>query len=209
VFGLFLKMSGRLAVVIGGGAVGRRKARALLGAGAAVRLVCLEARPDDAEGVEWLTEAYEARHLEGASLAFACATPEVNRRVVADARARGVWVCDAAEPDEGDFVTPAVIRRGDVIVAISTGVPALTKQLKESLEGEIGPEWSAWAVLLARLRPRILAQVPEDRREALWQALTSDEWPARLREGGASAAEQMEALVRSAEGGGERGASAP
>jgi precorrin-2 dehydrogenase/sirohydrochlorin ferrochelatase len=199
VFGLFLKMTGRLAVVIGGGDVGRRKARALLSAGAAVRLVCLEARPDDAEGVEWLKEAYEARHLEGASLAIACATRGVNARVVADARARGVWVCDAADPGEGDFVTPSVVREGDVIIATSTGVPALTKRLKERLEGEIGPEWAAWAAALARLRPRILAQVPEDRRESLWQALTGDEWLARLREG-AEVADEMEALVRRAEG---------
>lgn len=194
-FGLFLKMRGRLAVVVGGGAVGRRRAQALLAAGAAVRLVCLEGRPE-AAAIEWLTQAYEPRHLEGASLVFAAATREVNAQVVADARALGVWACDAAEPDHGDFVTPATVSRGDVVVAVSTGVPALTRRLRQRLEGEIGQEYAAWAALLAGLRPRILAEVPEQRREALWQALTDDGWLSRLRQGDAAVAAEMEEAVR-------------
>jgi len=86
VFGLFLKMHGRLAVVVGGGEVGRRKLKALRAGGANVRVVCLEARAYEDDGVEWLTQPYEARHLGGASLAIAAATREVNARVVADAR---------------------------------------------------------------------------------------------------------------------------
>lgn len=198
-FGLFLKLDDRLAVVIGGGPVGRRKAQALLDAGAAVRLVCLEERPVDAGAVEWLTQPYEARHLDGASLVIAAATRGVNARVIADARARGVWACDAAEPGEGDFVTPATVRRGEVVVALTTGVPALTRRLRERLEGEIGPEWATWAVLLAGLRPRILSAVPEPRREELWRALTDGAWLDRLRDGDAAVAAEMEELVRLAE----------
>src|SRR3954469_2797523 len=138
-------MHGRLAVVVGGGSVGRRKMQLLRSAGATVRVVCLEARPDGVEGVEWLTEAYESRHLDGVSLAFAAATREVNARVVADAKGRGVWVCDAVAPEHGDFVTPALVRRGDVTVAVSTGVPALTKHLRQRIESEIGPEYATWA----------------------------------------------------------------
>jgi precorrin-2 dehydrogenase / sirohydrochlorin ferrochelatase len=198
VFGLFLKMHGRLAVVIGGGSVGRRKMHLLRSAGATVRVTCLEARPEGVEGVEWLSQAYEARHLDGASLVFAAATREVNARVVADARARGVWVCDAVTPEHGDFVTPALVRRGDVVLAVSTGVPALTKHLRQRIEAEIGPEYATWAALLAALRVRVLADVPHERREALWEALTSDEWPARLREDEEGVAEAVEALLRSA-----------
>jgi precorrin-2 dehydrogenase/sirohydrochlorin ferrochelatase len=198
VFGLFLKMRGRLAVVVGAGSVGRRKAEALRSAGATVRVVSLEARPDGVEGVEWLTQAYEGRHLDGASLVFAAATRQVNARVVADAKQRGVWVCDAVTPKNGDFVTPATVRRGQVTVAVSTGVPALTKRLRQRIEAEVGPEWATWAALLAALRPRVLADVPKERREALWEALTSDEWPARLREDEDGVAEAIEALLRSA-----------
>jgi precorrin-2 dehydrogenase/sirohydrochlorin ferrochelatase len=195
VFGLFLKMHGRLAVVVGGGSVGQRKMRGLRSAGAAVRVVCLEAKPDGVENVEWRTEAYEARHLAGASLAFACAPRAINERVVADARERGVWVCDAVTPEHGDFVTPAVVRHGDVRLAISTGVPALTRRLRERLAAEYGPEWGEWAALLAALRPRVLADVPAGRREALWEALTAPDWPARLRADEAAVADAIEALV--------------
>src|SRR5262245_6426101 len=126
---LFLRMTGRLAVVIGGGPVGRRKAAGLLQADAHVRLVCLEPRPADltSPNLDWLTESYQASHLEGAALVFAAATPELNRVVIADAQARNLLVCSATEPDSGDFVTASTIRRGDLIVALGTGgqVPAL------------------------------------------------------------------------------------
>src|SRR6516165_4791561 len=114
-FPLLLNLTGRLAVVVGGGPVGRRKARALLEGGAAVRLVCLEPRPaaEQNPGLHWVTAAYDAGCLAGAALVVAAATPEVNRLVIADARARGLWVNAATEPEEGDCFLPAVVRRGD------------------------------------------------------------------------------------------------
>src|SRR5579872_1256721 len=79
-FPLFLDLTERLAVVIGGGPVGRRKALAVLAAGGRVRLICLEQRPAEMSDplLDWLTEPYTRAHLEGASLVFAAGPADLN-----------------------------------------------------------------------------------------------------------------------------------
>jgi len=187
---LFLRLDGRLAVVVGGGTVGRRKARGLLDAGGRVRLVCREPRPaeETSPNLEWLCESYRAEHLDGAELVFAAATPDVNRRVVEDARARGVWVCSATEPEDGDFQTASTIRRGDLTVALGTGgaAPALTRALRRRMEAMLDEQLSEWLTLLAELRPIILARISDpERRRQLWERLCDESWLDRLRsEGG-------------------------
>jgi siroheme synthase-like protein len=191
-FPLLLNLTGRLCVVIGGGSVGQRKASALLAAGARVRLVCLEPPSEsmtDAR-LEWLQEAYEPRHLDDACLIFAAATPEVNTRVVQDAHARGLWVNRADEPDEGDFILPAVLRRGDVTVAVGTGgaSPSLAQTIRDHLEPQFDDALTAWAALLAELRPEVLRRVADsERRRELFAALGQWEWLEHLRREGVDA----------------------
>jgi len=138
---VFLDLKDRLVVVVGAGPVGGRKVAGLLAAGAKVRVVCLERAP--IPGVEWLSEPYRADHLDGACLVFAAANPQVNAQVVADARARGIWVCDAAAGSQGDFHTPAVYRRGPLVVAVGTTglAPSIAAALRDHLAAQIGPEW--------------------------------------------------------------------
>src|ERR1051325_8464355 len=98
-FPLFVNLQGRLCLVVGGGEVGRRKRLALLEAGARVRWVCPQADPLESPSprLEQVIEPYHPKHLDGVSLVIAAATPEVNRQVVADARARGLWVNSATD----------------------------------------------------------------------------------------------------------------
>ncbi len=122
-FPLFLDLSGKRVLVVGGGPVGRRKAGALLDAGAHVRLVCLEPRPvEEAHPhLAWLTEPFVATHLKGVVLAFAAGPSAINLSVVAEAKAHGIWVNSATDGAGSDFVVPAVHRRGDFVLAVSTG----------------------------------------------------------------------------------------
>lgn len=117
----------RRVLVVGGGRVGQRKVELLLEAGATVVLVCPEcvselAEMERAGQIEWQQRNFEDRDLEGCTLVFACTDDKhVNRRVLELSQAAGVFCCcaDGNWPD-GDFVTPATLRSGNVVVAVST-----------------------------------------------------------------------------------------
>ncbi len=186
---LLVNLRGRRCLVVGGGAVGTRKRRTLAEAGVHVRVVCLEPPPAEAADVEWLTEPYQPRHLDGIALAVAAATPEVNRRVAADARARGVWVNSATDPEEGDVVFPAALRRGDLVLAVGTGghAPALARTIRDRLAGDFDAVFGDWVALLAELRPLIRERVPAGERRGLLEGLCRWEWLERLRREGTGA----------------------
>jgi precorrin-2 dehydrogenase/sirohydrochlorin ferrochelatase len=189
---LFLDLTDRLVVVIGGGPVGRRKASAVRSAGGRVRLICLEPRPPEMNDplLDWRTEAYRPEHLDGVALVFAAALPEVNARIVADARARGVWVNAASQPEEGDFFLPATVRRGDFVLAVSTGgaAPILAQIVRDRLEAEFDEAFGQWVALLAELRPLVMERIVEaEQRRIVLTSLCQWQWLERLRREGADA----------------------
>lgn len=195
---LLLRPSGRLAVLVGGGLVGRRKAHLCQDGGFDVRVVDPVAEP--LPGVQWVAEAYRADHLTGAALVVAAATPEVNRAVVADARRLSLLACDAADPANGDVVFPAVVRRGHLTVAVSTGgaSPTLSGRLRDRLDAEFGSEYAAWVELLAEARRLARATVPDAAaRRRLLAGFADDRWRHRLLAAGAEAVRaEMLALLR-------------
>jgi precorrin-2 dehydrogenase/sirohydrochlorin ferrochelatase len=182
-------MDGRLAVVVGSSDAARRKAWSLFDAKARVRFVCPDPCPaDGATGrLEWITEPYRESHLDGASLVIAAATPDVNRKVIADAQRRGILVNAAGEPDLSDFVLPATIRHGNFVLAIGTGgaAPALTQRIREQLELAFDRAFGDWVELLAELRPIVRDRVADaERRAAIFHALSDWAWLEQIRSQG-------------------------
>jgi siroheme synthase-like protein len=196
-----LDLTARPVLVVGLGPVGRRRARALAGAGA--RVLAVDPDPGGAPGplpdpVEVRAEPYDPAHLEGRALAFAAATPEVNRRVVEDARRLGVWVESASEPDSGDFAVPAAWRDGRVLLAVSTGgaSPSLAARLRDRAAEALGPGAAILAEALAEARPHVAAAFPEPaRRRRVLADLARPEWLDLARSGGPEA---VRAAVREA-----------
>src|SRR5438045_3998178 len=115
---LLLEVTDRAIVIVRGGEVALRKAKALIEAGATqIRVIAPRVHERMPQQVTRVVEPYRAEHLLGAALVFAATDdPSVNEAVVRDARQMGVLVCrtDADAEQAGDFATPAVIRRGPV-----------------------------------------------------------------------------------------------
>ena len=162
VYPVNLVVSGRRCVVIGGGPVAARKAEGLSAAGADVVVVAPEISDPvrSLPGVTVLEREYVSGDLDGAWLVVAATDdPEVNRRVHADGQAAKVWVNAADDPPACSFTLPAVVRRGPVVVAVSTSgySPALAAWIREKVAEQLGPEVALLAEWLSEAREEMKA----------------------------------------------------
>ena len=204
---IVLNLSGRSALVVGGGEVALRKARALADAGARVRVVAPEFSAGFAEDgrFECVAARYEKRHIEGALVAVAATDDEaVNRQVAEDARAAGVLVNVVDRPELCDFIVPAQVRRGDLVVAVSTSgaAPALAKRLRERLEKEFGPEYATYLAVLREVREDLKKRnIPADLRRRIFERLASDDLLAAARQGTAALRQAIERAMNEVRGG--------
>ncbi len=186
-FPMFLKMEGRRVLVAGAGSVGEAKIESLLATGAAVRVVAPKASPrvrEWARGgrVEWEAREYRPADLAGMFLVIAATgSPALHDEIFAEARSRGVLCNCVDEPERCDFYFPAVVRRGELQIAISTGglSPALAQRLRKELEQQFGPEWEAWVAQLGRTRDELqsIPMPPEQRKRLLHQYARLDPKP--------------------------------
>jgi len=165
-FPIFVKLAGRLVVVVGGGAVAEQKIPGVLKAEARVRVIAPAITPQIAEWVrfgkiDWLPKLFAAEDLEGAFLTIAAASaPDVNAAVFQAAERRGI-LCNAVDDIEHcHFYYGAAVQRGDLQIAISTNgkSPALAQRLRKDLEEQFGPEYEAWLQWLGAAREALRAQ---------------------------------------------------
>ena len=156
-----LIVDGRPCLVVGGGPVAAQKAAALVACGADVHVVAEQVGPEvRALGVTWEERSYARGEVSGYRFAVAATdSPSTNAAVYDDGESAGVWVNSADDPDHCSVTLPAVVRRGPLMVTVSTGgrSPALASWLKARLADEIGPEYEVLVDLLAAEREAVRA----------------------------------------------------
>ena len=177
---VMLQLDGRLAVVIGEGAVREGKPEGLLEGGAAEVLVVsttpasrlVELETMDRVRVE--RRAWRPDDLDGRAICVAWSSrPEVRDSIAREARARGVWVNVMDDVPNCDFAAPAVVRRGELLLAIGTGgaSPALARRLREDLSERYGEHWAEIVAVLREVRSSTqLFQLDLAERSRRWRA---------------------------------------
>lgn len=177
---IFLRLEGKLCVVVGGGQVATRKVEGLLVCRARVRVVSPELTPSlrkwAQEGkIEWWAREFRAGDTAGAFLVISATdSREVNEAIAQECRANGVWVNVVDTPELCDFYVPSVVRRGDLTVAISTQgkSPGLARALRQWLEAKLSPAWGEFLAFLGELRPHLL-KLEEGKKERVLAGLVS------------------------------------
>jgi precorrin-2 dehydrogenase/sirohydrochlorin ferrochelatase len=173
-----LVLAGRRCLVVGGGRVATQKVRGLFEAGADVTVVAPQIADDIvALGVACERRPYRSPEAGDFRLALAATgDPVVNQQVFDDAEAAGVWINSADDPARCSFVLPARVRRGRLLVTVSTGghSPAVAAWLRERLDAELGEEYDLLIGVLAEVRSEI---------QATGRATESLDWRAALDSG--------------------------
>ena len=190
-FPVLLDLMDKRCVVVGTGDVGRRKADALLRAGARVTFVGPDAEwPDDT--VEVVCSRYSPDLLKGAFLVFAATDDAgLNRSIARDAAVEGALANCADDPAACDFILPANLRLGRLCISFSSGgtSPALARRMRDVVGRMFPPEYGAFADLLAEMRAKVMDRIAErEQRAELLRALAGQRFLGILCDDGVDAA---------------------
>src|SRR5271163_4336477 len=162
---IFLDVTGRECVVVGGGEVAARKVESLLEPGADLHLL----RPRQSPSmhlqvprglVAHIARDYQRGDIVGCVLAYAATDdPKLHREIAAEARALGIPLNVVDVPELCTFIAPAIVKRGALQIAISTAgaSPAFAARLRRELEDQFGPEYALTLEVLRAARQRLHA----------------------------------------------------
>lgn len=181
---IYLDLRARAVLVVGGGAIAEGKTIQLLDAGARVRLVSptLTPRLDElvASGViEYRAGLFDVADLHGVCLIISATNEQtINELVARAAQERGLLCNVVDQPALCNFITPALVTRGDLQISISTGggSPALTQRVKREIAELISAEYGELLELAAEMRAEVKARLPEfaQRRQVLHEFIESE-----------------------------------
>lgn len=159
-------------VVVGGGKVAERKTSGLIECSADVTVISPALTPklqelSNRKKINHISRSYEPGDLEGAYLAIASTdNRRVNRNVAEEAKKLGIPVNVVSSPKLSDFTVPGILRRGSLMVTVSTSgnSPALSRRLRVELENIFGKEYEIFTELLGAVRKKFRAASPQRRR---------------------------------------------
>src|ERR1700716_3598566 len=179
-----MKLAGKQCLVVGAGKVGEPKIGGLIDTGARIHVAAITASDQvrewaDAGKIELELRAFSSSVLDGKFLAVvATASRSLNELVYREAQQRGV-LCNVVDvPELCDFFYPAVVRRGDLQIAISTAgqSPSLAQKLRQQLERQFGEGYTAWVEQLGATRRLVLAsELDKETKLELLHSLASRE----------------------------------
>ena len=163
---IFVNLTDQDCLVVGAGGVGRRKIASLAERGPRSVLV-VDTRPPSEEMASLLdnpviryeTRGFRDEDVEGKFIVIASTdNEELNWRVSNLCRERGILCNIVDQPEKCSFIVPAVVQKGDLTLAISTGgsSPALAKKIRRDLQDYFGSHYGDFLILMARLRPHVL-----------------------------------------------------
>jgi precorrin-2 dehydrogenase/sirohydrochlorin ferrochelatase len=179
-----LDIKNRNCLIVGGGAVGTRKVNTLLECGAHVTVVSPDptsqlTRLASEESITLKTRAYRSDDLSGMFLVIGASDDEtLNLQISKDAE-RAHILCNIVDrPEVCNFILPSIVRRGDLVITISTSgkSPALAKNLRQKLETQFGREYADFLLLMGAIRQKLLSQShePEAHKALFNQLIDSD-----------------------------------
>jgi uroporphyrin-III C-methyltransferase/precorrin-2 dehydrogenase/sirohydrochlorin ferrochelatase len=174
---IFVDLKDQPCLVVGGGPVALRKIRLMLSAGANITVVapeiCVDLESEFGQRITHYARPFEDRDISGYRLITAATSePEVNRHVSALAQAANIPVNVVDQPELCSFITPSIVDRSPVLIAISTGgdAPVLARMLRAKLEAYIPASYGRLAATMGRYREALKKAVPEERdRRMFWE----------------------------------------
>lgn len=191
-FPILLKLEDKRCLVVGGGQVAERRIGSLLEARAEVKVVSPKLTPKirqwAEQGLVVVEErSYRAEDQDGAYLVIAATnSPEVNDAVWEQARAAGRLVNMAERPERGDFIVPSVVRRGKLVIAVSTlgASPSVAASIRRRIESSFGEEYELYLDFLGEFRLKVQELVKDTNvRQEWFRAVLQTDLPELIRRG--------------------------